>query len=75
MFDYAAHGLRPPTLRPEIPGRPQTVADVLVPTLARHPERVALVGRSGRFSFAELDREANRAAHALSALGISRADS
>ena len=74
MFDYAAHGLNAPTLRPEIPGRPQTVAEVLDPVLASDPDRLALVGRHGRYSFRELDREANRAAHALRELGIAPGD-
>jgi acyl-CoA synthetase (AMP-forming)/AMP-acid ligase II len=74
MFDYAAHGLVPPAVRPEIPGRPQTVAAVLDPTLARDPERTALVGRHGRYSFAALDREANRAAFALRELGVAAGD-
>ena len=74
MFDYEAHGLSPPAARPEIPGRPQTVAEVLDPTLARDPGRAALVGRHGRYSFAELDREANRAAHALRASGVAPGD-
>ena len=70
MFDYAAHGLRAPDTRPGIPGGPQTVADILDPILARDPDRLALVGRSGRLSYAELDRAANRAARALDALGV-----
>src|SRR5262247_4155459 len=74
MFDYAAHGLNAPTSRPEIRGRPQTVAEVLDPVLERDPERLALVGRHGRYSFRELDREANRAAHALRELGIAAGD-
>ena len=37
-----------PRARPEIPGRPQSVAAVLDPVLARDPERLALVGRHGR---------------------------
>ncbi|HKA15512.1 MAG TPA: AMP-binding protein, partial [Myxococcota bacterium] len=74
MFDYAAHGLNAPTARPEIPDRPQTVAEVLDPVLARDPDRPALVGRSGRYTYRELDREANRAAHALRALGIAAGD-
>src|SRR5262245_39098007 len=74
MFDYAAHGLNPPSVRPEIPGRPQTVAEVLDPVLARDPDRLALVGRSGRYRFAELDRQANRAAHALRELGVAAGD-
>jgi acyl-CoA synthetase (AMP-forming)/AMP-acid ligase II len=74
MFDYAAHGLNPPTARPEIPGRPQTVAEVLDPVLARDPDRLALVGRHGRYSYRALDREANRAAHALLELGVGAGD-
>jgi len=74
MFDYAAHGLNAPALRPEIPGRPQTVAEVLDPVLDRDPERLALVGRHGRYSYRALDREANRAAHALRELGVAAGD-
>jgi acyl-CoA synthetase (AMP-forming)/AMP-acid ligase II len=74
MFDYAAAGLAPPALRPEIPGRPQSVALVLDPVLARDPERAALVGRHGRLSYRELDRAANRAAAALRAQGIGPGD-
>lgn len=74
MFDYAAAGLAPPTRRPEIPGRPQSVAEVLDPVLARDPGRAALVGRHGRFSYGELDRAANRAAEALRALGVGPGD-
>jgi long-chain acyl-CoA synthetase len=74
MFDYAAHGLNAPVSRPEIPGRPQTVAEVLDPVLAHDPERLALVGRHGRYSYRALDREANRAAHALRELGIAPGD-
>ena len=74
MFDYAAHGLNPPSARPEIPGRPQTVAEVLDPVLARDPDRPALVGRHGRYSYRALDREANRAVHALRELGIAAGD-
>ncbi len=74
MFDYAAHGLNAPSARPEIPGRPQTVAEVLDPVLASDPERLALVGRHGRYSYGALDREANRAAHALRELGIAPGD-
>jgi acyl-CoA synthetase (AMP-forming)/AMP-acid ligase II len=61
----------PPATRPPIPGGgPQSVAAILDPVLAVAPEREALVGRTGRLSFAELDRAANRAAHALAALGV-----
>ncbi len=68
-FDYAAHGLTP-TARPQIPGAAQTVAEVLDAVVNEEPEREALVGRHGRFSYAELDRAANRAANALVGLGV-----
>ena len=74
VFDYAAHGLRPAETRPRIPDGPQTVAEVLDVGLARDPGRAALIGRHGRFSYAELDVEANRAAQALVELGVSPGD-
>jgi acyl-CoA synthetase (AMP-forming)/AMP-acid ligase II len=49
---------------------PRTIADVFAPIVARDPDREALVTRSGRWSYAELDRMADRAAHALVALGV-----
>jgi long-chain acyl-CoA synthetase len=54
--------------------RARTVADVLDPWVSRAPDRLALVGRSGRFGYAELDRAANRAANALAALGVAQGD-
>ncbi len=67
----AALGLIAPPARPPLPGGgPQHTAEVIDPTLAADPGREALVGRSGRFTFAALDRAANRAAHALAALGV-----
>jgi acyl-CoA synthetase (AMP-forming)/AMP-acid ligase II len=70
-LDLTARGLVAPAARPPIPGGgPQSVAEILDPVLARDPEREALVGRHGRLRFAELDRAANRAAHALAALGV-----
>jgi acyl-CoA synthetase (AMP-forming)/AMP-acid ligase II len=74
MFDYATHALSPPARRPEIPGGPQSVAQVLDRVLAEDPDRAALVGRHGRLSYAELDRAANRAAHALAGLGVAPGD-
>jgi acyl-CoA synthetase (AMP-forming)/AMP-acid ligase II len=53
---------------------PRTVADVFAPVVATDPGREALVTRSGRWSYAELDRLANRAAHALAALGVHAGD-
>jgi acyl-CoA synthetase (AMP-forming)/AMP-acid ligase II len=51
-----------------------TVGEVLDRWVARTPERLALVGRHGRFTYAELDRAANRAANELAALGVTRGD-
>ena len=65
----------PSAARPLIPGDgPQTVADVLDRAHARTPEHEALVGRSGRFTYAELDRAANRAARELSRFGVGQGD-
>lgn len=74
-FDYAARGLRPPVRRPAIPGgAPQTVAAVLEPMLRSDPDRIALVGRSGRFTYAQLDRVVDATAAALADLGVARFD-
>jgi long-chain acyl-CoA synthetase len=53
---------------------PRTVADVFAPVVAVDPDREALVTASGRWSYAELDRLASRAAHALAALGVRAGD-
>jgi acyl-CoA synthetase (AMP-forming)/AMP-acid ligase II len=53
---------------------PRTIADVFAPVLAADPDRPALVTRSGRSSYAELDRLGSRAAHALEALGVRAGD-
>jgi long-chain acyl-CoA synthetase len=70
VFDYEAHGLTRPAVRPEIPGGPQTVAAVLERGLARAPTALALVGRRGRYDYAQLDGEVDRAARALADLGV-----
>ena len=67
-------GLMPSDRRPDIPGGPQLAADVLDRGLALHPDREALVGRHGRFTWREADVEANRVAHALVALGVQAGD-
>ena len=59
------HGLIPPPARLPIPGVPQSVAALLDPAVAAAPGREALVGRHARYTYAELDLEVNRAAHAL----------
>jgi long-chain acyl-CoA synthetase len=74
-FDYAARGLQSPPRRPPIPGPvPQTVASVLDPVLRTDPDRLALVGRSGRLTYAQLDEVVNATAAALSDLGVGRYD-
>jgi long-chain acyl-CoA synthetase len=69
------HGLSLPAGRPAIPGGgPQSVTEVLDRVVAEDPDREALVGRGGRFSYGALDREAARAARALAALGVEPGD-
>lgn len=53
---------------------PATVARVLDRALADDPDREALVTRGGRLTYAELDRLADRAAHALAELGVRTGD-
>ncbi|WP_426571435.1 class I adenylate-forming enzyme family protein [Aquihabitans sp. McL0605] len=53
---------------------PRTIAQVLDRGLAGDPHREALVTRSRRLTYAELDAEADRAAHALAALGVKPGD-
>ncbi len=55
-------------------GAPTSIAEVFDRVLAVDPEREALVSRSRRLSYAELDREANRAAHVLRGLGVRAGD-
>jgi acyl-CoA synthetase (AMP-forming)/AMP-acid ligase II len=64
------HGLIPSPARETIPGSPQSVAEVLDPVVAAAPEREALIGRHARYTYAELDREVDRAANALVELGV-----
>jgi long-chain acyl-CoA synthetase len=58
----------------EAHGAPATVARVLDRALADDPGREALVTRTRRLTYAELDRQANRAAHALAHLGVGTGD-
>jgi long-chain acyl-CoA synthetase len=50
--------------------RPSTVAEVLDEVLATTPDRPAVVAPDRTLTYAELDREADRAAAALRALGL-----
>ena len=73
MIDLEAHGLLPQT-PPRDPGGPGTIARLLDGALAAHPERLALVGRHGRYTVAELDDVVRRAAQALRSLGVGEGD-
>jgi long-chain acyl-CoA synthetase len=53
---------------------PSSVAAVFDRVLAEDPDREALVTRSARLTYAELDRLADRAAHALAGLGVGAGD-
>ena len=53
---------------------PPSVARVLVPVLAADPAREALVTRSRRLTYGDLDAEADRAAWALRELGVGPGD-
>ncbi len=53
---------------------PASIARVLDGALADDPAREALVTRTRRLSYAELDREANRAARSLRELGVRQGD-
>ena len=69
--DPRSPGLRPATERPAIPGdAPQSIASLLDRTLALDPDLPALVGRSGRLSYGELDAEVERAASAFDSLEL-----
>jgi long-chain acyl-CoA synthetase len=53
---------------------PRTVAEVFDLVLATDPDRELLVTRSGRYTYADVDRLADRAAHALASLGVQPGD-
>ncbi len=75
MFDYAAHGLIAPVHRLDLPGGvPHTIGAVLERQLQRDPARLALVGRSARYSYGELEQQVQRAAAVLNAQGVCQYD-
>ena len=53
---------------------PTSIAAVLDAALRRDPDREAVVARSGRLSYAELDARANQSARALAGLGVRPGD-
>jgi acyl-CoA synthetase (AMP-forming)/AMP-acid ligase II len=52
------------------PSCPPSIRDILAAPLAEMPDREALVGRNGRYTYAELDREVRRAASVMWSLGV-----
>jgi acyl-CoA synthetase (AMP-forming)/AMP-acid ligase II len=73
-LELDADGLvRRPAPRP-LPSGPASVAAVLDDALATVPGHEALVGRSGRFTFASLDREVSAAATTLDDAGLRAGD-
>lgn len=74
MIELAAHGLVAPPTPPRDVGGPGTVASLLEPLLREKPDETILVGRSGRYSVAELEEVTTRAARALEQLGVRPGD-
>ncbi len=74
MIDLSAHGLIAPNSPPARPAGPGTVARLLDAMLDETPDRLALVGRSARYTVAELDAAAQLAASTLSSLGVQPGD-
>ncbi len=74
MIDLSAHGLIAPATAPRPTGGPGTIARLLDPLLADAPDQLALVGRSARYTAAELDAATTRAANALRSLGVKPGD-
>lgn len=75
MFDYLSHGLIEPASKLPLPGEgPQTIGAVLNLQLQAGADRLALVGNSGRYSYAELDQQVTRAARVLRDHGIGKYD-
>lgn len=75
MFDYAGHGLLASAVKRPLPGDgPQTIGAILGRQLQRDPRRLALVGRSARCTYGELDQQVTRAALVLRALGVRQYD-
>src|SRR5262245_40610628 len=56
------------------PSVPTSIATVLDAALRREPDHEAVVARSGRLSYAQLDQRANQSARALIELGVRPGD-
>ena len=72
--DPPAHGLLPSARRPQLPVGAQSVPEALASTVARGPDREALVGRFSRSTYRALDDQVRRAAAALAAAGVQPGD-
>jgi long-chain acyl-CoA synthetase len=68
------YGLVADKRRPAIPGSAQTVDEVIAEAVRSHPAREALVGRNGRYTYADLDAEITRVAGFLVSLGVRAGD-
>lgn len=78
-FDYAGHGLLASTHRlplPSVDGKdvPQHIGEILNHQIKKDSSRRALVGISASYTYAELDKEVNRACAVYKALGVRRYD-
>lgn len=75
MFDYAAHGLIASPVKQALPGAgPQTIGAILDRQIARDAGKVALVGRSARYSYGQLNQQVAGAQAALYKLGVRKYD-
>jgi acyl-CoA synthetase (AMP-forming)/AMP-acid ligase II len=74
MIDLQAHGLIAPQTPARPTGGPGSVTGLLERLVAEGPDRLVLVGRSGRYTAAALDAATTRAAHALRELGVDEGD-
>ena len=70
----AEHGLKPAPARTPIPVGPQDVVTFIDESLAARPDKMALIGRHRRLTFAELEQEINAAAAYLQSLGLTMGD-
>lgn len=68
------HGLVADKRRLHIPDSAQTVDEVITAGVRSHPDREALVGRNGRYTYAALDAEVTRVAAFLASLGVRAGD-
>ncbi|NQX88701.1 MAG: AMP-binding protein [Halioglobus sp.] len=75
MFDYAGHGLIASRSRRPLPGAgSQTIGLLLDRQLQEKASHSALVGRSARYTYAELDGQVRRAARVFHELGVRKYD-